>query len=82
MSATIKKVRHAAKEVVPLIKHLACECGKVSSDLQPPQKCQVALVAVWNPGTWKMETGVLRASWLGRLAKSGSSGVKSEALPQ
>lgn len=57
MSATIKKVRHAAKEVVSLVKHLACECGKVSSDLQQPQKCRVALAAAWNPGTWKMETG-------------------------
>lgn len=51
MSATIKKVRHAVKEVVPLVKHLACECGKVSSDLQQPQKCRVALAAAWNSGT-------------------------------
>lgn len=57
MSATIKKVRHAAEEVVPLVKHLACERGKLSSDLQQPQKYWVALAAAWNPDTWKMETG-------------------------
>lgn len=57
MPATIKKVKHAAKEVAPLVKHLAWEYGKLSSDLQQPQKCWVALAAPWNPGTWKMETG-------------------------
>lgn len=71
----IKKFRHAAREMAQLV----CEVGKGSSDLQKPQKCWVALEAACNPVTWKVEMGEggsPRASWLGRLTKSDSSGFK------